>query len=221
MLYDAYEKRIRRVASVKNFIVRFRIALSIILAISLAFTSFVLITKGNVTGNIELPPNIIYGEEFDPRASALFTKDVYFEYFDSTTNTWTTIQPDRAGTYEVRAVTKNAFGKTTYSDPQSFTIAKKDLTIVITDSQLLYGIYPTNYTYDGLIPGDKIEIIEFIYEDIKLDKTFANINYDTFKIVDTEGNDVTDSYNVICENKEISFGPIKLTITFNTCPKKV
>ena len=62
--YDSYQNRIKRVAAIKNFIVRFRLLFIAIAVLIVAVTFTLLGITGIVTKDIVLPENPVYGEAF-------------------------------------------------------------------------------------------------------------------------------------------------------------
>ncbi|MDE5897381.1 MAG: hypothetical protein K2H43_06180, partial [Clostridia bacterium] len=123
--YDTYKNRIRRIAAVKNFIVRFRVLFLILLALIVGLISTFLALKGMIVGGLVLPEGVVYGESFEIEpAKALFsgTRLEYAYLGMSETDgrarslaatsaaktdsyEWTREKPVLAGRYLVRTVT--------------------------------------------------------------------------------------------------------------------
>ena len=209
VMYDAYERKIKKVAVVKNFIVRFKVFF-ITLAISIVtLTSGFLGTKGVVTTNVSLPSEIVYGEEIVlEKAKALFNKDgsIYYEFSDSSAQQWTQDVPYVPGKYQVRAVTERSFNSKGYGKPVSFTIKEKNVELVINDTQVEYGAIPTDLSID-LVNGDRLvqEDVSFIFDSVVLKQTQVQANINSIKIVDQENNDVTNRYNITTPKSDITY----------------
>lgn len=210
-MYEEYVKKIKRIASVKNFIVRFRILISSVTLVLVGLLTAFLVSKGHVSSITLNTTNLEYGEKLEYRASSLFS-DVYFEFLVD--GAWTKEEPKVAGTYEIRAVSKGAFSKK-YSDSLTYVISKKDLTINVNENQTItYGSMPS-VSYDGLIDGDKIVLADILFNYEDLTKSSTNVGISSLKVVNSEGVDVTDSYNLLNEKTSITFNKYNALISIN------
>ncbi len=61
--YDTYQNKIKRVAAVKNFIVRFRALFISLFAALIALAAAFVFTKGIITQDVVLPEKIVYGDD--------------------------------------------------------------------------------------------------------------------------------------------------------------
>ena len=151
--YDIYKNRIKRIAAVKNFIVRFRILFLALLAVILALISAFLATKGIVTDEFVLPQEIVYGDRYTvQKPKALFSSArIEYAYLGAETPrsgarplakasdngyVWTTEQPTRAGRYLARTVTDRAFGRG-YGKSVEFEIKPLETQFTIDSNWLL------------------------------------------------------------------------------------
>ena len=76
--YDTYQNKIKRVAAVKNFIVRFRALFISLFAALIALAAAFVFTKGIITQDVVLPEKIVYGDDYAQsiqHPKALFSKD--------------------------------------------------------------------------------------------------------------------------------------------------
>lgn len=229
--YDSYQNRIKRIAAIKNFIVRFRL-LFIALAVLIIATIFTLLgITGIVTKDITLPSNPVYGEAFtveEPKA-LLSGADYQFRYLgkpqtgaknkssvrvsltadenSEQAGEWTYDTPTLAGRYEVRVVTKSGFGGKKYGTPKQFEIQSKPVEFIIKADSIKYGSSPSRGNYEfELVSGDtlSVEDLTFNYDDPSLDITNICANSSSFVILNSRGEDVTFCYDISTPKKEVS-----------------
>ena len=210
VMYDSYEKKIKKIAIVKNFVVKFKVVFISLLALIVVLTTSFLSTKGVVTQNTTLPSNeFVYGEEFEPTdAKALFS-DYYYEYRSVESDVWSRVKPRVPGNYQLRVVTEKSFGAKGYGKPIDFTIYPKDLSINIKDTNITYGNNPIRIESEGIVSGDTLmqEQLSFIFATRAQVETNVKVDVESVIISDAEGNDVTHCYNVITPETLISYDP--------------
>ena len=211
MFYENYERKMLQVAKIKNFIVKFRILFISVFAVITLLTTGFLSTKGMITEEVTVPDTLVYGQKITCNAKALFSDIVYYEYRAKNSNAWSQEVPTEIGEYYVRAVTKKSFGRTGYSDEVLFEILPKDLFITIDSNSIQYGANP-KYIVDGLEYNDSISEINFELLDVTAMKTTASLNQNNLIITNKAGENVTSSYNIICESKEVEVSPTDITI---------
>ena len=214
MFYESYEQKILKVAKVKDFFHRFRLLFISIFTLIILLTSGYLSTKGMITKEITVSQELKYGENIDCNAEALFTDIEYYQFKQAGSDTWTTTPPTEIGEYEVRAVVKKSFGRNGYSDSASFEVLPQPLKITIDSSSVVYGSEP-KYSVEGLVKGDKLEVVEFAFEDVKLVSTKVNLDTAKLKITNANGKDVTKAYAISCEAKDINITAADLEIKLN------
>lgn len=238
--YDSYQNRIKRVAAIKNFIVRFRLLFIAIAVLIVAVTFTLLGITGIVTKDIVLPENPVYGEAFTfeepeallsgaeyqfrylgkPRQSETAQKTSVRASFASDTSEksgeWTYETPFLAGRYEVRVVTKSGFGGKKYGTPKQFEIESKPLEFLITADALTYGtaIGKGSYSFP-LVNGDTLAVegVTFLYDDPSLDITGVCANSESFLILNKNGEDVTFCYDVSTPKKEVVLEQKPITLS--------
>ena len=220
--YDKYQNRIKRLAAVKNFIVRFRALFIALFALLIAASLTLMFTKGVITQTIILPDKIIYGDNYatsiePPKA---FLSDVEYQFksvnegensksavkYEIAKDTededgWTYELPTYAGKYLVRMVSNKIFGKS-YSQPKQFEIETYSTQFLINSDSIVYGEMPDSYTFN-LVNGDRliVEGLIFDYENPAADITEICANADSFKIVNSKDEDVTFCYNISVPKK--------------------
>ena len=218
MFYESYVEKILKVAKVKDFFHRFRILFISIFALITLLTSGYLTTKGMIIKEITVSQVVKYGDKIDCDAKALFTR-IEYEFKHEDSNTWSTIEPTQLGQYEVRAVAKKSFGRKSYSDVASFEVLPQALTITIDSNSVIYGDQPS-YSTDGLVKGDKIQEIEFTFENVMLTNTNVSLDVDNIKIVNSNGHEVTKAYVITCEDKNVNIDEVDLVIKLKDITKE-
>lgn len=242
--YDSYQNRIKRIAAIKNFIVRFRL-LFIALAILIVATIFTLLgITGIVTKDIVLPSNAVYGDAFTVEEPKALLSDVKYQFRylgktqtaeekqissvrtsltaeenESASGEWTYEIPSLAGRYEVRVVTKSGFGGKKYSSPKQFEIESKPVEFIIKADSLTYGSAPSHGNYEfPLVSGDTliVEDLTFSYDDPSLDVTNICANSASFVIVNSKGEDVTFCYDIATPKKEVSLQEKSITLSLDS-----
>jgi len=101
MLYDKYQEKISRTVQTLAVIRRFRVLILTVLITAVVLAASFLLSQGAIYGDEELPDTLVYGEEMDRSAKALFS-NVRYEYRTEGSTEWTEAEPVRAGTYYVR-----------------------------------------------------------------------------------------------------------------------
>ncbi|MBQ7789017.1 MAG: hypothetical protein IJ398_05125 [Clostridia bacterium] len=210
MLYKEYENRIGKVIGFLKKLWDFRILIISVLSGILLLTTAFLATKGILYGESGLPEKIEYGQEYDFSASALFS-DVRYEYSKKGTNEWSEKKPTQVGEYLVRAVSNGSFGEKE-GEEFSFLIVPKKITVTIKDEAVRYGDMPS--VQAALAYSDTVECDSFTYKDITQQKTTASPIKEKIRILSKDGKDVTASYEISTQGKEITFTkrPISLLV---------
>ena len=216
--YDKYQNRIKRIAAVKNFIVRFRALFIALFAVLIAASLALMFTKGMITQSIILPDKIIYGDNYgaEIKPPKAFLSDVEYQFKRvkdendaksaakrsfadgeaEVEEEWTDELPTYAGKYLVRMVTNKIFGKS-YSNPKEFEIETKPIDFVIKSDSVVYGEMPDNYDF-STVKGDSFDkdAVRFNYENPAADSTVVWADKDSFRIYNGKGEDVTFCYDI-------------------------
>ena len=216
--YDKYQNRIKKIAAVKNFIVRFRWPFIALFAVLIAASLALMFTKGMITQSIILPDKIIYGDDYgsEIQRPKAFLSDVEYQFkrvkdesdaksavkYSLTDDEaaeedeWTYELPTYAGKYLVRMVSNKIFGKS-YSAPAEFEIETKPIDFVIKSDSVIYGEMPKAYDFDT-VKGDSFDkdAVRFNYENPAADSTIVWADKDSFRIYNSKGEDVTFCYDI-------------------------
>ncbi len=210
-LYTDYQKKIAPWAKAWHFVVKHKVLiLSACVAVFVA-TGTLLGIKGIVIDDgLNADMKFGYGQEIDLDGNAIMG-DVYYEYRAAGSDEWSEVKPSDAGTYEVRACSRNSFGGAYYSGYKTFTIAKKDSPLSIDGTELVYGEKPSLSM--ELIPGDQIASFDYVFDDIDKDKPLVTVK--DLVIKNGVGKDVTENYAFSLPSKEMTLLPRPITIKGN------
>lgn len=198
MLYEKYERRIKRQLTLLKLIKKYRILLMTLAVVSFSMVTGYSATKGLIY-DVAIPNAFEYGETVQIRSSSLFS-DVTYEYRSEGDTEWSKDQPVRAGKYEVRIITKQVFGSNN-TKLYSFEIKPKKVDITLKDTLVLYGVDPT--VNIDLVEGDRIDSIAFNYANMV--QTSTTVTLSSIVIKDALGSDVTSSYELVFAPQTIAF----------------
>ena len=205
MLYENFERRMRRHFSFLKLVSKYRILISTIAAIAFSLSSGYSVSKGMLY-DVEIPSSFVYGEELVFQSEAIFS-EVEYAYRSLGGLDWGTELPHRIGDYQVRVTTNQVFGgiKEKIFD---FTIIPKALTLDFESNTIPFGANPVIIA--ELLAGEYVDSATFSYDDLSLASTGVSI--DSVVIKDQEGIDISDAYDLVYEKKTISFIPVELSI---------
>lgn len=217
--YDTYQNKIKRVAAVKNFIVRFRALFISLFAALIALAAAFVFTKGIITQDVVLPEKIVYGDDYAQsiqRPKALFSNANYEFARDNRSRqaeevVWTDELPTLAGKYLVRTVTDKTFGKS-YGEAKPFEIEALPVEFVVLSDSAVYGELPSKFEFSS-VNGDRVVREGAIIDYVNPENEVTAIKGASFRIFDKSGNDVTFCYNVSIPEKEITLLPRSITLT--------
>jgi len=216
MTYRSYEARIQRIAVLTKTIRRYAKLIAAVLLTSVVLLVGYLFARGLIIGGVTCNPVLNYGETLSPESFVLLGKPV-FEYASYDAEDWTTTSPTMPGKYRVRAVSQRSFGIVSHSKPTVFTIEPLRVTVTVHERELEYGMMPTADA--TLLPGDVIDSVGFVYDDLSLNPTLIHIPVESVRIVNGRGDDVTAGYKVITEDREVTIKPREITVTVEDAQK--
>lgn len=212
-LYEKYEQKMKKIAHIKNTILRFKILILSAFALVIGLVVSYLSVCGMILTDLPPMTEMTYGDVISCETSALFSK-VHYEYSLASVETWSDEVPKLPGEYKIRAVSHRSFGMKGYGKEYPFTILAKNIDVRILESSVEFGGVPTPVS-TGLVGKD-----HFVYDgqcfefaDHTVQTTKVSLKENTLKIVDEEGTDVTAGYIMNLEkDKDISYVARKLTI---------
>ena len=212
MQYERFESKVIKVANFLKLISKHMAKIIVAGSVLLLAIAALLFSKGIVLGSESYPTLITYGEELGYKAKAFLSK-VTYEYRNSSGGDWTAEVPVSPGDYQVRAVAKALFGYR-YGDGEDFTIAKKEVTVTVSDKAMIYGddfLVTADMAYN-----DKVVCDAFEYNK---DKTKVTVNVNSIHAYDEDGNDVSDRYVFSTTEKSIVYNKRKITIKTSDATK--
>ncbi|QOS39417.1 hypothetical protein DYE49_02670 [Treponema rectale] len=225
MRYEEYENKIRKRAKAKRILRFFRLPLIGLSVLIVALIVTLLQVKGIVTEETQFMKTYTYGESFSATASTFLDGDVIYEYCLEGSNDWTTDPPKHPGNYQARAVSSNGFGVPTYGAVQTFSIEPLKAEVEIATDKFTYGNQPVISYHlegrdeDGLFMNDTIVDYSLNYDDFSKSKTSVQVDKSSIKVVNQEGEDISDCYDFICKPRDVTILPIPLTIQLESAQK--
>ena len=216
MLYEVYQKKINRIARVLEKIVRLLPLIITILAILLSLVAGYMVMKGMVF-SMSCPTQTIYGDSMECQAS-VFLSDVHYEHCVIGSEEWIAGLPSAAGRYHVRAVTENVFGNPRYGKPSEITIQPKELTVGVSEKEVVYGndLTPSGST----VSGDRLVCDRYLFvrtSDLSDESLFAQYSVtpdaSAVRVLDAKGNDITSSYRISVSTACVRIVKLQITVT--------
>ena len=205
MIYEAYEKKVRRyvpLARIWKICVKCAILLLILGAVLLlGYLSLRGIHFGTYTLQSE---TVAFGDKPDFDCFVLFGT-YRCEYARQGSENWEAEQPTAPGTYEVRAViTKGLFGKQVYSEAGTVTLYRRDVTLRPEgkSAKFEYGEEPAfgkhwKISDRALAKGHSVESAKLSYFTYDgQGGAICHIDPSSVVIRDKQGNDVTAGYTL-------------------------
>ncbi len=243
MLYENYQKKVLKIAGILAKILRLLPVIIPAVVLVIVATITLLAVKGNIS-EVTCNTEAVYGEHVRCEANAFLSK-VWYEYSEDGVM-WSEEYPSMPGEYQLRAVSNASFGGKKYSEPKSFTIAKRSLTVSVANQEIVYGealSISADVAYNDVVVCDRFVTddawlatgvadgsYEFVpgavndyvtYPVIPADKTLDIApDKNSIKVLDELGNDVTDAYVIDTETTKIVLKKRPLTIVIES-PSKV
>lgn len=200
MLYDAYERRFRKLFTFAKFILKYRIIFITITGIVFSLFTGYFSLKGAVF-KMEVPDSFTFGEQIKIDSKTIFST-IKYDYRAKGGENWQSNPPLRVGEYEVRITTEKAFG-IIHHKIVDFKIVPRTVELELNSPYTIYGEQPI-VTAD-LYQGDYIDYAYFNYDNLLTTKAMATI--DKIVVKDLHGNDVTSSYHFEKNQLEVLFTP--------------
>ncbi len=212
MLYEKYFKKTLKWAYILSVLKRFRVLIFTGLAILVAALATFFAVFGVVYDDVDCPAAIEYGETLNYQADAIFGS-VRYEYSPAGKEEWSSTVPSVPGEYQVRGVSKNAFGEPRYGTVHAFAITQRKVTVSVDKSvqSVVYGANPA--VSADLAENDSVVCTKFTYADRSQKSTDITPDVEGVVIYNEAGEDITDYYEISCATaKDIVFAQRDLTI---------
>lgn len=211
MLYQKYQKRIQTLVALRDWAWRFRLLLCAS-ALSVAGVSVALVSvKGIVSDATPVASHIVYGEPLSYASSAVYGGAVLYEFASLGSDEWSSVEPKKVGTYQLRASSENAYGQRYYGKTQLFSIDPRPCNLTCA-ARGIYGETPS-VTPDNLAFGDHLSSYQVAYEDILKESTSVTIVSSSVVIENAEGENVASCYTLAAPSTAYQFDQRALTIT--------
>lgn len=213
MRYQNYKAKMMKIRKVLDVFYHLRFVFIGVAVVTAASITTLDLTKGNITEVSKFEISYTYGDDIQYSGSA-FMGNVSFEFRRKGEESWTEDKPRFVGKYEARAKSLGNHGYK-YSDISSFEIKPYKVDVSITSSTISFGCDNPALTYT-LLPGDTLNKDYIVnYEDKTVKETKASIDETSLKVTDKDGVDVTSCYEFTCEDKDITFAPAPIVVTFD------
>lgn len=209
MLYQDYKEKINRRVKIRKTLRKYRVAIISVISLIAVLIASYMVTKGMIFGDTLENSKIEYGNEPALGASAVFS-DVRYEFAPLHGEEWTDTVPVLMGEYKMRVISNGVFGER-YGDEQYFSIVPRRISVVSSTDTLVYGEVPG--VSASLAFDDRVECDKFVFEDDTQAKTAVTPVKGSVKVMDKNGKDVTECYEVSVLPKEITFKKRDITLT--------
>ena len=227
MQYEAYEKKIKKVAAFLALIFRHIVLALSLLVLLVGSTIAAICLKGTFIG-ISCPETIPYGEKIEPKANAILSS-VRYEY-STDGEEWSDESPEEPGEYKLRAYAKRSFG-VAYSEELSFEIVPREVEANIAEDCAVYGDKLTVLL--DLADGDSVVACDFDAEEYReaytaiTDKGIVaklcsrmSARVESIRIENADGIDVTERYSITAVPKQVAIIPRSITVTVQNTSKE-
>ncbi len=195
MLYESYKKKIKALAeNLRKASFVALICLCVIAAVLILLLIFECF-RGIIISDIS-DTSITYGDSADLSASA-FLDEIEYEY-QAKDGTWQSGIPRAAGEFTVRGYSKNLLGIKRYTSEASLSVAEKVVHIELPEYRWEYGdTSPYELLQsDELAFSDIIGNIDFKMDGGELGEVRVSVETRSVKIINADGDDVTNSYSL-------------------------
>ena len=216
MRYQQYKNKMLKIRKVIGVFYHLRFVIAGVVTAIVAGSIALDVSKGSITETSKFEISYVYGEEIQFSGKAFMGEVTYqFRRKGAGDDAWSEETPKYAGSYEARARSQGNHGYK-YSDITTFEIKPYETTFAIKDEKIDFGNEMPELTYT-LLPGDHLDENYHVTYDSLVEKTTnANIDIDSLKIYNKDNEDITNSYAITAEPKEITYIPKKITVTFDT-----
>ena len=222
MLYSEYEQKVTNIAKKFAFVKRNRIPFVSTIIVLLAFLFSFLGVSGIIQSDMVLKRDTFtYGEAITYDRAKAFVSSPHYEYASDTNNpTWSSVVPTLVGDYQVRTYTYNGYRVKRYGETKKFRIVPKNIKLTISNTSITYGEDPFTNAVNELVGTDKIDNLKINYENIFSLQTNATIDLDSIRIVNDAGVDVTSSYSIETETKNVRILKRAITLSSNSVSRE-
>lgn len=193
MLTATYREKLEKYEKFTTFFYKFRILFLVVITFIGTSVATLMSIKGLVINEIVLQ-DTEYGKSLEYYCKAIFSNDMYYEFSDANSDSWTKTEPKTPGEYKIRGVSKNIFNQDRPGKAYTFKILPKTAEVTL-DNTFVYGANDASTGLNfNLEYNDKV--IDIQYEILSASENTVNFKLkNNFKIVNSVGEDVTSYYN--------------------------
>ena len=226
MIYEEYERKMRKRAAVIDALRKHRLIIFICAGVLFAAVFALLFVNGIIIKDISgVPERITYGEELTFEGGDAVFGSTYCEYSVEGADEWSETQPVMPGDYVVRLVSRRTFGIKNYGAEHAFTIDKRAATLSFAKGEVIYGEDPT-LTAD-LVRGDRITGANFDRGELIAVTAARAVARQEFTasggnvtVVNADGADVSAAYEFTAVTAELDVLPRPVTVTAGSAEKE-
>lgn len=214
--YLDYEARMQKLAKRLQWLRRHFLLVLLALCALIAGISFFLTQIGTFTEPLKCS-DCVYGEEQIVSCRAFLAKPKY-EYATAD-GEWSGEFPEAPGSYRMRAVTRDGFGRKRYTPEQVFVLSPRPISVDFAVESYIYGEMCLQWATEqlrcaGLAMGDTLT-------DATLElSTDADYNVTaqirSLRIENNDGRDVTSCYDINCCDGLFAMQPRPITIVIES-----
>ena len=198
MLYEKYQRSMKRISTIIKGIKRFRYGIIAgITAVIILVGVGMFIFSGQISDSGYCPSTVAYGDELSYTASASFSS-VTYEYAKKDSSNWSTEKPVATGQYKVRAIAYSIIGEKRCGKAYDFEIVPRQITITTASK---------SWTYDGKVHSETApESVDNLTDgQVLVASKFATVktvsegdveNIVEYRIFNADQVDVTDYYEI-------------------------
>ncbi len=220
--YMQYERRIQRIGRIVSWIRKHKFLTAATIAAVTGLILLLLSSIGSFMSTFTYPDHV-YGDAPAQNLIALFYHPRYEFAKAGNDPAWSEEVPIFPGEYQVRAYTKNGFGRIRYTQVLTFSILPRELSIRIDHGEYFYGDMSQDYvrsktTVEGLADSDSIEGLYFSLTEDAAHSFSADV--ENFHIRNREGVDVTACYAIHIAEGSFTMKPRPITVRAENAEKE-
>lgn len=216
MLYEEYEKKVRKFVRIRDVLYRFRIAILSSLAAVIVVSGSLVSIKGIPVQEQVPGTTFVYGEDFAFSSKAIFGT-ASMEYSPLKEERWSSEVPFLVGEYRARSVSRNNFGGSYYGKIHSFAITPKESTITLEESSIVYG--EAFHAQCALAEGDHLVSFKAVPEKEGQLKVPVSILQKSVSVENRDGSDRTQNYLFKTPAKTVTFLPRPISLSISDASK--
>ena len=228
MRYSSYKLKYASKVKKLNLLYKLRFVFIGVGVTAVVTTGTLLGVKGHVGETTSSQNTYTYGETVQVDSSALMN-DYFIEYASKDSDNWSTEAPTKPGQYKARGVSKGGFGKNKYGKETYFEIKPADLNVPISSTKLTYGEEPLLNLAEPQNKRLTLQNVNFEYgakfdeiDPFGTNQTYkedVSLKTKEVKVFNSNGQDVTECYNIVSETKNLEVSKKDIVIDIGSAAK--